>query len=319
MQSTISKMNLIAVIVALALASLSTTIIYNRSDRVRLPIELNERPQLLFGIYSNGLDSPMGVAVNSRGNLYITDPGTHRIKMFKGSGKTIKSYGVPGTGIGQLNYPNGITINALGKLLIADPANRRVVMFSTSGKFIKDLVPANNRLGLVRPGAVAVDGKQIYISDLWGHQVVVVDSEGKLVRKIGSQGSGEGQLKYPQSLVIDAQHRLWVADTGNNRIQVFDRQGKYIFSINGKEKQLNLSLLRGMAADNLQRVLVADAITSKILVFDNKGKLLFSFGGPGKKDDQLKYPMGLCIDKEGRIYIADRGNHRVQVWGYKGR
>ncbi|HWJ02883.1 MAG TPA: hypothetical protein VNU93_04335, partial [Verrucomicrobiae bacterium] len=87
----------------------------------------------------------------------------------------------------------------------------------------------------------------------------------------------------------------------------------------GEKNQLNLGLVRGMAIDSLQRVLLADAVSSKILVFDRNGKRLFSFGGLGSNENQLKYPMNLWIAKDGRIYIADRGNHRVQVWGYKGR
>lgn len=318
MKSTISKMNLLAVIAALVLTGFSTNFIYNYSGREKLPTRLDERPQMLYGFYGN-LDNPMGIAVGNRGNLYISDPGSHMVKIFNTRKQTARSLGQPGTGKGQLNYPYGIAISSSGNLLVADSVNRRVSIFSTTGKFIKDLIPANNQLGLLRPGAITVDGNLTYVSDLWGHQVVVVDSEGKLVRKIGSPGSEEGKLKYPQSMVIDAQHRIWVADTGNNRIQIFDRQGKFLFIISGEKNQLNLSLLRGMATDNLQRVLVADAISSKILVFDNRGNLLFSFGGQGKKEDQLKYPMGLWIAEDGRIYIADRGNDRVQVWGYKGR
>lgn len=321
MYLTITKKNLIVllgVVGVLALSSFSTTI-FIKQDRMFLPIHLSQRPQPLNVIYGNGLDNPMGVAVGSGGRLYVSDPESHQIKLFQTDGTPIGAFGKSGTGKGQLNYPYGLAINSAGKLLVADPANRRVSVFSTDGKFIKELVPADNTMGLRRPGALTVNGNLIYISDLWGHQVVVVDNQGKLVRKIGSPGSKDGELKYPQSVVVDKKHRVWVADTGNNRIQVFSREGKFLFGISGKDNQLNLSLLRGMAADSLERILVADAISSKILVFDSSGKRLFSFGGLGSEAQQFKYPMGLWIAKDGRIYIADRGNHKVQVWGYEGR
>lgn len=324
MHSTIRKILITEKILLAILSAFVLFVFYKTSyiiyrEKIHQPTHLNEKPQLLYEIYGNELDNPMGVIIDARGNLYVSDPGSHQIKVFENTGKTIGSFGKPGTGKGQLNYPYGLAIDNSGKLLVADPANRRVSVYNRTGKYIKDLVPPDNHLGLVRPGTITVDGKLIYISDLWGHQVVVIDDQGKLVRRIGSPGSEDGKLKFPQSVVVDKQHRVWVADTGNNRIQVFDGKGKFLFSISGQSNQLNLSLLRGMATDNLQRVLVADAVSSKILVFDSKGKKLFSFGGLGSKDEQFRYPMSLWIGRDGRIYIADRGNHRVQVWGYKGR
>lgn len=319
MHSTIRKILITEKILLAVLSAFVLFVLYKTSyilyrEKTHLPTHLEDEPRLLYEISGNELDNPMGVVADSHGNLYVSDPGSHQIKVFEVSGKTIGAFGRPGTGKGQLNYPYGLAIDNSGKLLVADPANRRVSVYSRTGKFIKELVPPENRLGLVRPGTITVDGNLIYVSDLWGHQVVVINSEGKLVSKIGSPGSENGEFKFPQSVVVDKQHRVWVADTGNNRIQVFDRKGKFLFSISGK-----YNLLRGMATDNLQRVLAADAVSSKILVFDSKGNKLFSFGGLGSTEEQFRYPMSLWIAGDGRIYIADRGNHRVQVWGYKGR
>lgn len=317
----ITRKNYLRVFVLLGVVILIITAFYihNLKKNKFMPTQLNEKPIFLYELHGNGLDIPMGVAVDNHDHLYVSDPGSHRIKVFNTNGTPNETLGKPGTGRGQLNYPYGLAINSAGNLLVADSANRRILVYSTKGKFLKELVPTKNRIGLVRPGAITVDRSKIYISDLWGHQVLVVDCDGNLIRKIGSPGSKNGQFKFPQSVVIDAKQRIWVADTGNNRIQVFDKEGKFLFKISGKENRLNPSLLRGMVIDSLHRIFVSDAVNNRILVYDSKGNSLFSFGELGTQKQQFMFPMNLWIAKDGRIYIADRGNRRVQVWGYKGR
>ncbi|GAW93590.1 6-bladed beta-propeller [Calderihabitans maritimus] len=289
----------------------------NRKEETVRPVKLADKPELLYGIYGNGLEKPVGVALDERGYVYVADAGSHQIKVFSPGGRPVMAFGKPGTEPGQLNYPYGLAFTPEGELLVSDPANERVSIYSRKGHFLKTLVSGGNDLGLIRPGGLTVKGDVIYISDLWGHQIVVVDGQGKLVRRIGRPGSGGGELRYPQSVAIDDQGRLWVADAGNNRIQVFDKEGNFLFMIGGENSPVSFGLLRGIAIDNLQRVLIADSINSTIRVFDPEGKELFSFGGYGEEETQFIYPIGLAVGEDGKIYVADRGNQRVQVWGYR--
>jgi RHS repeat-associated protein len=136
---------------------------------------------------------------------------------------------------------------------------------------------------------------------------------------VGSQGSGNGELNSPRALAVDGAGNVWVADTGNNRIQKFNSKGEYLSqfgSLGSSSGQL--SSPRAIAFDGSGDVLVADTGNNRIQKFSPKGNHLATIGSFGTEPGKLKAPSGIAVDAEGNIWVADTGNNRVQVFSATG-
>jgi DNA-binding beta-propeller fold protein YncE len=133
----------------------------------------------------------------------------------------------------------------------------------------------------------------------------------------GSPGAANGQFNFPQGVAVDASGNIVVADTNNNRIQVFTSAGAHLFSFGSgpgpADGQFNFP--QGVAVDASGNIVVADTNNNRIQVFTSAGAHLFSFGsGPGPADGQFNQPSGVVVDASGNIVVADTNNHRIQVF-----
>ncbi len=163
--------------------------------------------------------------------------------------------------------------------------------------------------GLFDPAGVDIgrDGL-VAIAERGNHRVSYWGFAGDLVRTLGSRGSDDGQLLAPEDVAVDVDRdRLYVADTGNHRVQVYRRSGSAAGTWPG------MGTPRGIAADlDSGRVYVADATGHRLLVLDENGVLEATWGGFGRAAGQLDTPLGLAVGVDGLIYVADSGNRRVQ-------
>jgi sugar lactone lactonase YvrE len=162
------------------------------------------------------------------------------------------------------------------------------------------------------------DGK-VYVCDVGqtrGHRVLVFEQDGTEVLRFGKTVQANripdspGSFYFPNSIAIGPEGEIFVADGNNRRVQVFDANGTFlrILPTSGTP--------RGMVIDSEQRLLVVDPLAHMIDAYDLQGKRLVSFGGPGLGPGQFQYPNDIALDKRGRMYITDRENHQVQVWGW---
>ncbi len=128
-----------------------------------------------------------------------------------------------------------------------------------------------------------------------------------VVASLGQRGSDEGQFSGPRGLALDARGNLYVADTGNRRVQVFDAQGVFLLSI----ADPRMEGPRYVAVDDLGRIYVSDA-SDRVHLFDDSGQPLQSFGQPGSLPSQFSQVGDLVVDAAGELYVVDSGNARVQ-------
>ncbi|GAW93599.1 hypothetical protein [Calderihabitans maritimus] len=267
----------------------------------------NRVPQYRGSIGGHGeyrLIRPVGVYVDEVGNVYVSDAGRGRVEVFSASGEHMRSFTPPGRSSDSYLY--GI-VKRGDNILVAD-AGREVVFELGFSEKAREVV-VKDKLGTVRPGAVVIDGKgQTILSDLKGHRVVILDEKNRVLKSLGKKAGEPGILQYPHGIAVDTQGRLWVTDAGNRRIQVFDARGKVKFTVDGTANGGRpFVALRGVAVDELGRVMAVDALAGVIRVFNLKGEEIFSFGR------DLKFPMGIFV-REGKIFIADTGNGRIQIW-----
>jgi sugar lactone lactonase YvrE len=128
-------------------------------------------------------------------------------------------------------------------------------------------------------------------------------------------------MSFPNGLALDKAGNLYVTDSNNGRLLVFDSSGKQIARIGRGADTGKLGLPRGIAIDGQDRVFVVDTTGQGVQVnraFQGKPQLdyLGTFGAQGVGDGQFSFPNGIAVDGRGHIYVADSANDRVQVWSY---
>ncbi len=135
----------------------------------------------------------------------------------------------------------------------------------------------------------------------------------------GAYGQGDGEFIFPNAAISDSQGRIYVSDGNNGRISVWDSNENFLFHFGQGSGDGALNLPRGLAIDTRDRLYIVDAVGQNVKVYDvseTEPNFLFTFGNLGLGDGQFNYPNDIAIDDSGRLYIADRENNRIQVWSY---
>ena len=254
--------------------------------------------------------TPVGIAVDSTGNVYVAEGNGNRFQKFDGSGNFLMKAGIFGDVPGGFVSPSGIAVDSAGNIYVSDAFTNRVSKFNSSGTYQSSIGPS----GFLSASGVAVDsGDNVYVSDANNHRIRKYDSSGAFLTQWGSNGSGDGQFNGPQGLAIDLSDNVYVADTGNNRIQKFTSAGVFITkwgtagSGNGQ-----FTSPAGVSADTTGNVFVADNGNNRIQSFSSTGTFNEEFGTAGTGDGQFSGPQDVAADAFGNIFVADTGNDRVQ-------
>jgi len=291
-----------------------------------LPVINNKPPEFQFSIYEgqNRFSHPIAVAVYNSRNIYVSNNRNHTVEIVGPNGKPKGVIGSAGDLPGELMFPYGIGILPDASILIAETGNYRIQEYSPEGKFVRTFLGPGNKAGIQKPGPVCVDDRgYIYVGDLSGNQVVMFDRDARVLGRFRN-------ISYPHGIAVDVErNKLYVSDSGASVVKVYELEGEPGGEL-GKEAAIEpqqvidsitpgnrFSMVRGIAVDGNGRLYVVDTISGTVRVFDKNGGYLFSFGRQGSGDGEFIYPTGVYVDDSGRrIYIADWGNNRVQVWGY---
>jgi DNA-binding beta-propeller fold protein YncE len=135
----------------------------------------------------------------------------------------------------------------------------------------------------------------------------------------GSLGASNGQFLLPTGVAVDPAGRIYVADSTNHRVQVFNNAGGFLFTIGGPgagNGQFNFPST--LTLDRAGRIYVVDQLNYRIQVFDYHGTFLFTFGSFGQSTGQFSRPQSVAVDATGRIFVTDPFNFRVQVFDNAG-
>ena len=132
------------------------------------------------------------------------------------------------------------------------------------------------------------------------------------VAEWGAEGSDNGQFIYPSGIALDGSGNVYIADSGNNRIQVFTGTGEFVraWNMSGTDS----GELRGIAVDRNGFVYVADCRNNLIQKFTDTGSLCCEWGACGTGDGEFSAPRDVAVNKSGVVYVVDRGNNRIQVF-----
>lgn len=278
-----------------------------------LPDKPAEKPDYLLTIGDKGkgvLVQPSAIAVDGEGKIYITDAGTFNVKIYSSGGRFLKSFGKKGAGRDGFGYPYGIVVLKSGDIMVADTVNMNVRVFNKEGSYKKTVLDGKSR---IKPGAMTANNGEIYLADLAGNRIVVIDGQGKIRREVDPKTM---PLSYPQGMAVDKNGRIWVADSGNFMVKALSDKGEVEAVLREGDKGVPFTMVRGVAVDNLGRLAVTDVLARQVRFFSPEREQLFTLDG-AKTPSAFVYPSMLHIDASGKIYVADRGTGKVTVWGYR--
>jgi DNA-binding beta-propeller fold protein YncE len=265
------------------------------------------------------LTKPYAVAVH-RGRIFVSDSADRFIKVFDvPEGRYFK---VGEDDAEPLLKPLGIDVDGVGNLYVADASAKAVKIYTRDGKFLRKISGAKL---FDRLSSVSVDrsGKRLYVVDIGGvssehHRVMVFDvASGNHLFDIGKRGSGEGELNLPRDVVIGKEGRLYVVDSGNFRVQVFDANGKFQKNFGSIGKQTgSFARPKEIAADTEGNVYVVDSAFGNFQIFNPEGELLMFAGERSESDGPGRYmlPSGIFVDEDGRVYVVDQWYRKVDVF-----
>jgi DNA-binding beta-propeller fold protein YncE len=175
---------------------------------------------------------------------------------------------------------------------------------------------------LIDPACVALSPDNlVLVADHDPHCIFVFHTDGRLVRRIGSEGPSLGCFKQPRGMCVSTDSLLFVADKENHRVQVFNLTSGvllFAFGSKGSEEGQFIQPMSVCLSPDESQLFVADSMNHRIQVFDQHGNFLRQWGSKGSGPGQLMHPQAVLVTARGDVLVADRDNHRVNVYSAEG-
>jgi streptogramin lyase len=237
-------------------------------------------------------------------------------------------------GAGMLLFPHGLHVDPDGNVWVTDGLGKdgkgqQVFKFSPDGKVLMRLgqagVAGSGLDQFNAPSAVVVaPNGDVFVAD--GHggntnaRIMKFTRDGKLIKTWGHKGSGNGELDIPHALAMDSRGRLFVADRGNNRIQIFDQDGNYL------DQWAQFSRPSGLYIDKNDVIYVADSESESVSKNHDGWKRGIRVGSardgsvtafipdPVEKATTTSAAEGVTADAMGNIYGAEVGPKRLMKY-----
>lgn len=244
------------------------------------------------------------VATDSANNVYAFQrgPKADPIVVFAPDGRYLRSWGK-----GLFSGPHGLRIDAEQNVWITDTALHQVMKFSNAGRLLLTLgtkgKPGTDQNTFNRPTDIAfATNGDLYVADGYANsRIVKFSGEGRYLMEWGKPGRGPGEFQVPHGIAIDPAGLVYVADRENNRVQIFDGNGKFLnqWTHTGSPQSLFITKegqLWMLADRDRMEVIANEAIGGRIMHLDLKtGKILGSMESPGHWID---------VARDGNIFIG---------------
>ena len=293
-----------------------------------------------WGQSGNGhgeFSEPRGIFIDSDDSVYVADYYNSRIQKFSNDGTFLAKYGSHfensiGGGNGQFFLVGDSTTDSSGNIYVADIYNHRIQKFDSNGNFITKWGSSNvgpyggsasggGNGEFYEPRGIATDASgNVYVSDTTNSRIQKFDSNGNFIAKWGSsqvgsyggsaESSGNGEFNRPIGIATDASSNVYVADTGNSRIQKFSSDGAFIAkwgTNSGYSGSGNYSFEQpfGITVDANSNVYVSDLGLRRIQKFTSVGTYMSSYTATGRTTAYpLVYNAGIHSAGNGRLYVG---------------
>lgn len=260
------------------------------------------------------------VALSEGGMLAVTDSEKRCVSLMNSKGEVKKTFGTKGARDGAFKHKmTGATFDRDGHLYVTDDENGRVQKFRVEdGQVLNVFGEHGNKAGkMARPRGVAIrpDDQKVYVSDFDSNRISVFLPNGQFFNSFGKKGSGPGKLKSPLGIAFGPDSKLYVVDSGNNRIVVFSPDGEYLSSFGSKPNGVDLNQPWGITVTAEGYVIVTERQANCVSIFLDNGEFVLQFGDKGTGELGFDQPCGV-VASEGKVYVADALNARVQTFTY---
>ena len=264
------------------------------------------------------LRKPYGITTDKRGRIYVADTELKFVFVIDPVAKVVEKR--EGSSRAPLSLPVGVAIDSEQRLFVSDADLHMVVCFSELGKPLASF--GAEQLG--RPGGIAIDRdrNRLYVADAKASRIAVFDlGSFQFLNYIGGPSQAgvreDGKFFGPTNVALDRAGNLYVADTLNYRIQIFDSTGKFIrgFGAQG-DRPGEFIRPKGIAVDSGGHVYVADAEFNNFQILTPDGQPLLAVGVLGTDPGQFALIAGLYIDPKDQVYTSEMFKGRIQVFQY---
>jgi DNA-binding beta-propeller fold protein YncE len=270
------------------------------------------------------LTTPVGVAANGKGDVFIADAGNNRIASFDTRRRALHKWGTYGTETGQFRGLSGVAVAPNGTVYVADDGNHRIQVFSPTGQPLAQWGDTGSvKVSLDDPAGVAVDSQgNVYVANSSANQIVKLSPSGQVLDTWGHFGHDPGEFWYPDGVAVAPDGTVYVADSANGRIQKLSPSGDVLkmWKVKVKlKKHWEVVPPEGVAADRSGHVFVVSPKIDQLLRYSTSGKLTAKWGTKGSGLGQFRKPYGVAVDNHSDVYVADSENNRVQELTATGR
>ncbi|SFB14477.1 6-bladed beta-propeller protein [Poseidonocella pacifica] len=262
-------------------------------------------------------------AFDAAGNILVTDAAHAYVQVFdKTTGVFKARFGGKGFEDGSLTKPEGISIADDGRIFIADYDTGEVKVYDAGYEWLSTFSEYGSEAGQnFKSEFTDIRDGKYYMPEAGNHRVNVFDLDGNFLYMFGDGGNiepdaAEGLLNNPESAKFNSEGTLYVADLKNDRVQVYDADGNFIFGFGSTGSgDGELVSPAGIGFDADDNVYVSEIGNDRVSVFDKDGNFITAFGETGDGVMQFGNLHGLTVDAStGYIYVADTANNRVQVF-----
>ena len=304
-----------------------------------------------------------GVSTNSKGHLFVFSRGQTTGPAYGASAAQLLEFNSDGKFLREIghnlyawSFAHSVKVDKDDNIWVADKGSDMVIKFNPEGRvamvFGRKLEASDEGtepLKHPKPPLAPVDGlfRQVtdmawdgagntYISDGYiNSRIAKVDKDGNWIKSWGEPGNGPGQLNTPHSIAVDAEGRVYVADRGNRRIQVFDGEGKVLRQIEinvavdpnarpaiGNKPDLPITGNQAMAPGAPWTVCItppphqvlysSDGFPGRIYKLTLDGEVLGVLGESGKQPKQFGWIHEIACPSENVLFVGELLNWRVQ-------
>lgn len=212
------------------------------------------------------LISPIGIAADAKGNIYVSDSELRKILIFDAEGKYLRAIGSSEL----FQRPAGIALSG-NRIYVADThAHTVFVLSSADGGFLFAFGGRGTEIGKFNyPTNIFVSGnKFLYVTDSMNFRVQIFDSDGNFISSFGKHGDGSGNFSKPKGIAVDSDGHIYVADSHFDNVQIFDENGALLLDFGSPGSgRGEFTLPSGMYIDGRDRIYVSDSYNRRIQIF----------------------------------------------------